>query len=57
MTYIDNSKRELYQKIYILELENELLRAKLKALQNDKLLDNTEPKDEPEINETNDRIW
>lgn len=57
MTYIDNSKRELYQKIYILELENELLRAKLKALQNDKLLDNTKPKDEPEINETNDRIW
>jgi hypothetical protein len=37
MTYIDSSKRELYQNIYILEVENELLRAKIKKLQNELL--------------------
>jgi hypothetical protein len=42
MSYIDN-KHSLIREIQILELENELLRTKIKQLQND-LLDSTEPK-------------
>jgi hypothetical protein len=42
MSYIDN-KHSLIREIKILELENELLRTKIKQLQND-LLDSTEPK-------------
>jgi hypothetical protein len=42
MSYIDD-KRSLIREIQILELENELLRNKIKQLQNE-LLDSTEPK-------------
>jgi regulator of replication initiation timing len=42
MSYIDN-KHSLIREIQILELENELLRNKIKQLQ-DELLDSTEPK-------------
>lgn len=41
MSYIDNTKRDLYSRIYILEIENEMLRnqiRKLKIEENDKLL-------------------
>ena len=44
MSYIDN-KHNLIREIHILELENELLRTKIKQLQNE-LLDSTKPNDE-----------
>jgi hypothetical protein len=44
MSYIDN-KHNLIREIHILELENELLRTKIKQLQNE-LLDRTKPNDE-----------
>jgi hypothetical protein len=44
MSYIDN-KNSLIREIHILELENELLRTKIKQLQNE-LLDCTKPNDE-----------
>jgi hypothetical protein len=44
MSYIDN-KHNLIREIHILELENELLRTKIKQLQNE-LLDRTKPNNE-----------
>jgi regulator of replication initiation timing len=44
MSYIDN-KHNLIREIHILELENELLRTKIKQLQNE-LLDCTKPNNE-----------
>lgn len=44
MSYIDN-KHNLIREIHILELENELLRTKIKQLQNE-LLDRTKSNDE-----------
>jgi regulator of replication initiation timing len=44
MSYIDN-KSSLIREIHILELENELLRTKIKQLQNE-LLDCTKPNNE-----------
>jgi len=44
MSYIDN-KQELIREIQILELENEMLRNKIKQLQYE-LLDRTKPNDE-----------
>jgi len=44
MSYIDN-KSSLIRELHILELENELLRTKIKQLQNE-LLDRTKQKNE-----------
>ena len=44
MSYIDN-KSSLIRELHILELENELLRTKIKQLQNE-LLDRTKSNDE-----------
>ena len=56
MTYIDNSKFQLQREIYILEVENEMLRnqiIKLKIEKNE-LLVNTKSKGEQTDNEGND---
>jgi hypothetical protein len=56
MTYIDNSKFQLQREIYILEVENEMLRnqiIKLKIEKNE-LLDNAIIKGKAESNETED---
>jgi hypothetical protein len=56
MTYIDNSKFQLQREIYILEVENEMLRnqiIKLKIEKNE-LLVNTKSKGEQTNNEGND---
>ena len=45
MTYIDNSKFQLQREIYILEVENEMLRNQIKKLklENNELLVNAQP--------------
>ena len=56
MSYIDNSKAELHRLIYILEMENEMLRnqiIKLKIEKNE-LLDNAVIKGKAKSNETKD---
>ena len=56
MSYIDNSKQELHRLIYILEMENEMLRnqiIKLKIEKNE-LLDNAIGKRKAEDNEGKD---
>jgi len=53
MSYVDNSKAELHRMIYILEMENEMLRnqiIKLKIEKNE-LLDNAHIKGKRESNE------
>ena len=53
MSYIDNSKAELHRLVYILEMENEMLRnqiIKLKIEKNE-LLDNAIVKGKRESNE------
>jgi len=47
MSYIDN-KSSLIRELHILELENELLRTKIKQLQNE-LLDRTKSNDEQTV--------
>jgi hypothetical protein len=59
MTYIDNSKFDLQREIYILELENEMLRnqiIKLKIEKNE-LLDNAKCQALQNDNERNDRLF
>jgi hypothetical protein len=59
MTYIDNSKFQLQREIYILEVENEMLRnqiIKLKIEKNE-LLGNTKSKGEQTDNEGNDKVF
>jgi hypothetical protein len=59
MTYIDNSKFQLQREIYILEVENEMLRnqiIKLKIEKNE-LLVNTKSKGEQTDNEGNDKVF
>jgi hypothetical protein len=59
MTYIDNSKFQLQREIYILEVENEMLRnqiIKLKIEKNE-LLGNTKSKEEQTDNEGNDKVF
>jgi hypothetical protein len=59
MTYIDNSKFQLQREIYILEVENEMLRnqiIKLKIEKNE-LLVNTKSKGEQTNNEGNDKVF
>jgi hypothetical protein len=56
MSYVDNSKVELHRLIYILEMENEMLRnqiIKLKIEKNE-LLDNAVIKGKAKSNETED---
>jgi hypothetical protein len=56
MSYVDNSKAELHRLIYILEMENEMLRnqiIKLK-LEKNELLDNAVIKGKAKSNETED---
>ena len=53
MSYVDNTKAELHRMIYILEMENEMLRnqiIKLKIEKNE-LLDNAHIKGKRESNE------
>jgi hypothetical protein len=59
MSYIDNSKFQLQREIYILEVENEMLRnqiIKLKIEKNE-LLVNTKSKGEQTDNEGNDKVF
>ena len=59
MTYIDNSKFQLQREIYILEVENEMLRnqiIKLKIEKNE-LLVNTKSKGEQADNEGDDKVF
>ena len=59
MSYIDNSKAELHRLVYILEVENEMLRnqiIKLKIEKNE-LLDNAIGKRRQEDNESNDKVF
>ena len=58
MTYIDNTKFQLQREIYILEVENEMLRnqiIKLKIEKNE-LLDNANIKGKAESNERKDEL-
>ena len=59
MSYIDNTKFNLQREIYILEVENEMLRnqiIKLKIEKNE-LLVNTKPKGEQADNEGDDKVF
>jgi hypothetical protein len=59
MSYIDNTKFQLQREIYILEVENEMLRnqiIKLKIEKNE-LLVNTKSKGEQTDNEGNDKVF
>jgi hypothetical protein len=59
MTYIDNTKFQLQREIYILEVENEMLRnqiIKLKIEKNE-LLVNTKSKGEQADNEGDDKVF
>ena len=59
MSYIDNTKFNLQREIYILEVENEMLRnqiIKLKIEKNE-LLVNTKSKGEQNDNEGNDKVF
>ena len=59
MSYIDNSKFQLQREIYILEVENEMLRnqiIKLKIEKNE-LMVNTKSKGEQTDNEGNDKVF
>jgi len=59
MSYIDNTKFNLQREIYILEVENEMLRnqiIKLKIEKNE-LLVNTKSKGEQTDNEGNDKVF
>ena len=53
MSYVDNSKSELHRLIYILEVENEMLRNQIRKLKIEKneLLDNAIIKGKRESNE------
>lgn len=53
MSYVDNSKAELHRLIYILEMENEMLRKQIIKLKIEKneLLDNAIIKGKGESNE------
>jgi hypothetical protein len=59
MTYIDNSKFQLQREIYILEVENEMLRNQIIKLkiENNELLGNTKSKGEQNDNEGNDKVF
>jgi hypothetical protein len=59
MSYIDNTKFNLQREIYILEVENEMLRnqiIKLKIEKNE-LLVNTKSKGEQTDNEGDDKVF
>ena len=59
MSYIDNTKFDLQREIYILEVENEMLRnqiIKLKIEKNE-LLVNTKSKGEQTDNEGDDKVF
>ena len=59
MSYIDNTKFQLQREIYILEVENEMLRnqiIKLKIEKNE-LLVNTKSKGEQADNEGDDKVF
>jgi hypothetical protein len=59
MSYVDNTKADLHRMIYILEMENEMLRnqiIKLKIEKNE-LLDNAIGKRKQDDNESNDKIF
>ena len=59
MSYIDNSKFQLQREIYILEVENEMLRnqiIKLKIEKNE-LLVNSKSKGEQTDNEGDDKVF
>ena len=59
MSYIDNSKADLHRTIYILEMENEMLRNQIRKLKIEKneLLVNTKSKGEQTDNEANDKVF
>ena len=56
MSYIDNTKRDLYTKLYMLESENELLKKQIIELkkQNNELLDNANLKRQTTSEEPNE---
>jgi len=56
MSYIDNTKFELQREIYILEVENEMLRNQIKKLklENNELLVNAQPTREAKSDERED---
>ena len=59
MSYVDNTKFDLQREIYILEVENEMLRnqiIKLKIEKNE-LLVNTKSKGEQADNEGDDKVF
>ena len=59
MSYVDNSKAELHRLIYILEMENEMLRNQIRKLKIEKneLLVNTKSKGEQADNEGDDKVF
>ena len=56
MSYIDNSKFQLQREIYILEVENEMLRNQIRKLklENNELLVNAQPTREAKGDERKD---
>ena len=56
MSYIDNTKFSLQREIYILEVENEMLRNQIRKLklENNELLVNAQPTREAKSNEGKD---
>lgn len=59
MSYIDNTKSQLQREIYILEVENEMLRNQIRKLKLEinELLDNSKSKGEQTDNEGNDKVF
>jgi hypothetical protein len=59
MSYIDNSKFQLQREIYILEVENEMLRNQIIKLkiENNELLVNSKSKGEQTDNEGDDKVF
>ena len=59
MSYIDNTKSQMQREIYILEVENEMLRNQIRKLKLEinELLDNSKSKGEQADNEGNDKVF
>lgn len=59
MSYIDNTKSQMQREIYILEVENEMLRNQIRKLKLEinELLVNTKSKGEQADNEGDDKVF
>ena len=59
MSYIENTKSQMQREIYILEVENEMLRNQIRKLKLEinELLVNTKPKGEQADNKGDDKVF